>query len=287
MGLLGKAGRVLTGVATGGFSEVARGLSKNKDAIFGSGSSASSSSTSKNNQTSTSSGTNTYKPLDSSAINTLQGIASQQSGIAGDLTNTLTPYLESLYGSLQDQIGGASDVANSFYKSALEGVDPTERANQAEGDVINAFSKGQDAWKRDLGQYGINAGNMKSDLLNQAIEESKAIAGARSSATNQANDESYNKLLSAMGVASNTALNPSNATNLASVINSLLSGATSSTTPGLTTGSISSSGSTNTTGKTKSSGTGSTTSTPSWWDIAQKITGTAGSVISGLPKTGA
>jgi hypothetical protein len=278
---------VLTGVATGGLSEVARGINKNKDAIFGSGTSGSSSSSSKNTSTSAASGTDTYNPLDASAVNTLKNIASQQSGIAGDLTDTLTPYLESLYGSLQDQIGGATDVSNAFYQSALEGVDPTERANQAEGDVVNAFSKGQEAWKRDLGQYGINAGNMKSDLLNQAIEQSKAIAGARSSATNTAKDESYNKLLNAMGVASNTALNPSNATNLASVINSLLSGATSATTPGLTTGSTSSLRNTTTTGKTKTSGTDASTSTPSWWDIAQKITGTAGSVVSGLPKTGA
>lgn len=250
-----------------------------KDAVFGgdssSGTSAATSSKTKTTSNLDTKGSTTYNAYNPSAASDLSNIAKQQSGLAGSYTDILSPYLTNLFGTLNSQLGNAGQSSDAFYATALKGVDPTAKANAAEEDVVSAFQRAKEARARDLGRYGIDPNKLGDTSRQDSIEEAKTIAGARTAATDQADEDSFNRLLAAMNVSGNTSLNTSNATGLGSLINSLMGGATQATAYGLTPQSITTLGNTSgtTTSKTKgtSSGSGSSTSTPSLWDIVSSL----------------
>jgi len=264
-----------------------------KDAIFGSDSHES---TSQSGKTKTTSST-TLTPYDANAISTLKGLARDSSGLASILSSLYTgselPYTKSLYSANQGLLGNAaqtnsaalaaiqnalknsSSVSDAVTSQALGGVNAGEKANQAEANVVNAFQKGEDAWRRNLGSYGINPDSVADTSRLNEIEKAKAIAGARTAATDTAEDTSWNRLVSAMNSgtsnlagltstagAGQNSLFDTGDSNVNAALKAILS-AGKLTTPGLATQSTSS------TSKVKSSGTGTATggSSPSWWDI--------------------
>lgn len=262
--------------------------------IFGSGNSGKSSSQSKQK-----SKTNTYyTPLDAGAMDTLKSLAAKSGGMA----NAASPYASGLIDAnmaLLPEAQGASwdvlqqianeaqastPVASKFYQEAMEGVDPLQRANEAETEVVSAFDKAREAEMRNLGRYGISPQNVEKDERMRAIEEAKAIAGARTGAENQAEQESWAKLVNAMQGRGQGLSSLSDTTNLFNT-GEAMSGALQAlglsgnlTTPGLTAKKVTSS----TRGKTFGNARNTSTQTPSLWDIGKTLAGgTLGFMMGG------
>lgn len=168
----------------------------------------------------------TNKPYDPKAIQALIDMSERGVDISDMLTSYLKtgelPYQAAMYkanmellptstAATQAKLGGVTGditagagTAGQFYNAAETGVNPLQRANEAEQEVVNAMKKGEEAWGQNLGRYGISPTNMASVSNVNDIEKAKAIAGARTGATNTAEQENFNRLLQAMGVRQGT-----------------------------------------------------------------------------------
>jgi len=258
--------------------------------LFGSEQESEASGSNSGNQSSSTS----YAPYDPQALSRLQGYAGQSSDLANQLSGMDIPYTRSLYGanasllpksteasqSVLDQIinetRSSMPMAAEFYKRAQEGVDPLQRANEAEAETVSAFDKAREAQMRNLGRYGISPQNMEKDERVRQIEEAKAIAGARTGAANLADRESWAKLVQAMGsrgqglssLYDTTRMYDTNSGNMNNILQAL-SLAGNLTTPGLTPQRINSTG--NYSGNY--AGTRTDTNNPSLWDIGKTLVG--------------
>ena len=142
----------------------------------------------------------------------ISGLAGNESALAKLLTSSYTQNLpltdQARQTSLSDIIGDITAnnqvegqqraLAGKFYDMAGTPIDANAKANQAEADIINAFQKGQDAWSRNLGRYGIDANNMSNNSRINEIERAKAIAGARTAAMDKADEDTFNRLKTGM-----------------------------------------------------------------------------------------
>jgi hypothetical protein len=138
-------------------------------------------------------------------------------GTSKGLSNVLTSgYLANLPGqeqaqnlSLQNTMGDITanneveaaqrGLAKNFYSTAQAGVDPNAKANKVEADVINQYNKAGDIWKRNAGRYGINPYKMDNTERINDINQANSIVGARTLASDNAEQTNFNRKLAAMG----------------------------------------------------------------------------------------
>lgn len=93
-----------------------------------------------------------------------------------------------------------TNATKSLYESA-EGIDTTRRQDQAEADVVGAYKKVPQAMKMEQAKYGIDPSSNRAlgMFRNMGLNESRDIAGARTSARERADTEKFNRLATASG----------------------------------------------------------------------------------------
>lgn len=109
---------------------------------------------------------------------------------------------------------GVSDAAvGKFYEAATNGVDPNQRAAQAEADVVGAYADVPESVRRNLSRTGVQlSGGRYNDLMKAiALDRARAIAGAQGTARRAAETESFERLKSAMTARSGIATTDSSA----------------------------------------------------------------------------
>ena len=98
-------------------------------------------------------------------------------------------------------IGERAPIRTEFYKEALDGVNVEDRANKAAADATQAFMNSTDITKRNSARMGINpnSGRFASMMNTDALNRTKAVAGAKTQARTQAEQENFARLNTAMG----------------------------------------------------------------------------------------
>jgi hypothetical protein len=92
-------------------------------------------------------------------------------------------------------------VRSEFYRQANEGVDAESWANRAAADAAQAFMGSQGAMNRNAARMGVNpaSGRFAGMQTSLAMDQAKAIGGAKTVARERADQESFNRLNTAMG----------------------------------------------------------------------------------------
>ena len=112
------------------------------------------------------------------------------------------PVKEALIKQQLADIGLSGPAAEKFYKEAVEGVDPETRMGEATADVQQGFGQAWGEIKREMSRAGIHPGSAKYKemMADMIYNKAKNIAGARTTARRGAQDESFGRLTTAMGV---------------------------------------------------------------------------------------
>jgi len=94
-----------------------------------------------------------------------------------------------------------TEVGKAFYDAALTGVDPNQRANQAQVDATLAFQNAGKDMRQQAALAGVNpnSGRFAGALANNSLDQAKAIGGARTAARTNAETENFSRLTTAMG----------------------------------------------------------------------------------------
>ncbi len=92
-------------------------------------------------------------------------------------------------------------VRSKFYNESLEGIDLESRANKAAADASHAFMNSNNIMRRNTARMGVNpnSGRFASLANNNSINQAKTVAGAKTKARTQAENENYSRLATAMG----------------------------------------------------------------------------------------
>lgn len=100
------------------------------------------------------------------------------------------------------QLTASRPVALKFWEEAATGVDPTQRADQAQAEVEHAYQGAEDIARRSASRMGIDfgGGQFQGTLRGIALGRAADTAGARTQATTNAETENFNRLTTAMGV---------------------------------------------------------------------------------------
>ncbi len=171
---------------------------------------------------STSTTTNTYDPVYNARM---ADIAERQQAMAEDEWNEykkyfqdyevsvaqankeLLPYMsDSTREQLKYQQVAAkenADIAPEFYRQAKEGVDVERRMEEAGTEVKAAAKLGESMRRREASRMGIDptSSAYATSMNKSALDTSRAVAGARTAAKNQAEAENFARLGMALGKA--------------------------------------------------------------------------------------
>jgi hypothetical protein len=133
----------------------------------------------------------------------------------------------------QEEASAANrEMLPEFTKQAMEGVDVNERMDSASNEVKIAARLGEETRRREMSRYGIDPGS--STFANAAnvaaLDTSRNIAGARTSAKETAEQENFARLGAALGKETGAVTTVNNADPYARAATSY-SGAASSYTP--------------------------------------------------------
>ena len=98
-------------------------------------------------------------------------------------------------------IPGQTAVGQAFYDSALKGVDPNKKADQAQVDATMAFTNAGRDMRQQAALSGVNpnSGRFAGALANNSLDMAKAIGGARTQARDAAETQNFQRLSTAMG----------------------------------------------------------------------------------------
>lgn len=107
-------------------------------------------------------------------------------------------------GKMQTAIGllpQQAQAASQFYDAAMNGADPTQRANQAQADVASAFNGTMQQANRSLARMGVapDSGAQAAATQRNALAKAKAIGVARTGARTTAEQENFKRLQAAFG----------------------------------------------------------------------------------------
>lgn len=96
------------------------------------------------------------------------------------------------------ELGLSKPVMEKFYSESLNGVDVGERMGEMTSDVNQAYKNVEGELRRIAGRTGLKL--TASQIKDIALQKAKDIAAARTAGRKSAEDESYGKLVTAMGV---------------------------------------------------------------------------------------
>lgn len=97
-----------------------------------------------------------------------------------------------------------AELMPEYYKAATEGVDVQRRMDEAGNEVRAQTKLGQESMRREMGRYGIDPGSSTFATAQNtaALETAKGVAGARTAAKTQAEQENFQRMGQALGKAS-------------------------------------------------------------------------------------
>lgn len=154
-----------------------------------------------------------YDPeAQTSELDYLQKVINANAGILGLQTDVSKAQLESqkelipittditkqqLWSQKQRQ-----GLATKFLRDAKEGIDVNERMDQAQAAVQHGFKNADKSIALDVSQYGLDpgSGRFTGHKRSQALAEASGIAGARTAAKNQAEQEDFERKRQALSV---------------------------------------------------------------------------------------
>lgn len=98
-------------------------------------------------------------------------------------------------------MGEREPVRAEFYNQSLNGVDVESRVNKAAADASHAFMSSDNIMRRNASRMGINpnSGKFASMSNTNSINRAKTIAGAKTTARTNAEQENFGRLQTAMG----------------------------------------------------------------------------------------
>ena len=144
-----------------------------------------------------------YNTLSESRVNLARsnanlGMAQDEAAmyLLGDQTNLSKVQIADTMKAIEDK----APVRTAFYQQASEGVDANSRADKAQADVALGFAQSAEQLKRDLARTGVNpAGGSFSNMMNTtALSRAQAVGGARTQARENAEQENFSRLTTAM-----------------------------------------------------------------------------------------
>jgi hypothetical protein len=98
-------------------------------------------------------------------------------------------------------LGLQADPTREFYRQAQEGVDVQRRMDEAGAEVVSAAGLGQQMRRREISRYGIDPSSTAfagaTNLAN--IATARGVAGARTTAQRQAEQEQFSRLGFSLG----------------------------------------------------------------------------------------
>jgi len=102
--------------------------------------------------------------------------------------------------SVTDELNAAKPVVSKFYEEAMNGVNVQNRMAEAGADVAQGFDASMGAMGRNMSRMGVGANSVAAmDQMNMAgTARAKATAGAQTQARNQAENENFGRLGTAM-----------------------------------------------------------------------------------------
>jgi hypothetical protein len=131
-----------------------------------------------------------YDPdAQTSELEFLQNLVESNQALLGLQTDVAMGELQA-----QQQLGGfKKDVAESFLKESMEGLDVGEQMDSAQANVQHGFKLADRAQRKNLSQYGLDpsSGRFTSMNRDRALSEAEGIAGARSKAKQETERENY------------------------------------------------------------------------------------------------
>lgn len=103
---------------------------------------------------------------------------------------------QGVLGMQQDSLGATGELAQSFLKESLDGVNGQEWANRAAVDQQNAASNANATLARNASRMGLNlnSGAFQSAMADQATKNAAALGAAKTQAFRDADKEKYNRL---------------------------------------------------------------------------------------------
>ena len=103
---------------------------------------------------------------------------------------------QGILGMQENTMGTTGELAQSYLKESLDGVNGNEWANRAGVDQQIAASKANETLARNASRMGLslNSGSFQSAMADQATKNAANIGTARTQAFREADKEKYNRL---------------------------------------------------------------------------------------------
>lgn len=110
------------------------------------------------------------------------------------------------------ELKASQPAVAAFYKEALTPVDYRQREAEAEADVVSEYANVPESIRRQISRTGVNLSGARNENLMKAIalDRAKSISGARATARQEARDETFGKLKTAMAARAGTQDSPYN-----------------------------------------------------------------------------
>ena len=135
-----------------------------------------------------------YQPYESAMLEANKGLIPQETELRGQQLKGEIGLAPMRTEAMRAQLGGAPQAIEQFYGAS--DVDIGDRMGQAQADVTQQFGMAQGQLDRSLGRMGVTPGSGRSIGMQKdfALNRAKGIAGARTTARRQGEDDRYNRL---------------------------------------------------------------------------------------------
>ncbi len=135
-----------------------------------------------------------YRPYESAMLQANMGLIPQETALRKQQIESEIGLMPMRTEAMRAQLGGAPAAIEQMYQSA--DVDIGDKMAQAQADVTQQFAGAQGQYERSLGRMGVAPGSGRSIGFQKdfALERAKGIAGARTWARRQGEEDRYRRL---------------------------------------------------------------------------------------------
>ncbi len=137
-----------------------------------------------------------------------KGLIPQQTALAGaqmDSAMTLIPqqteFEQAQITDAMQAMGERAPVRTQLFQQAAEGVDIDGMVNRASADAMHSFANSQQMLNRNMARMGVNpnSGRFAAMSNQNSLDQAKTVAGAKTQARVQGEEQNFNRLTTAMG----------------------------------------------------------------------------------------
>ena len=103
--------------------------------------------------------------------------------------------MQNVLNAKQSTLEGETEVKKGFLESINKGIDVNKRMDEAQAGIQHSFKNADKERSMDLQSFGLDPSSGRYDSTNRAVSIAKStgIAGARTTAKNQAEDEDFRR----------------------------------------------------------------------------------------------